>query len=260
MNNILVFDGTFDGLLTAVFDTYLLHIPKAELLREDSPIPLFHTSITRLQTDCHKSDRVMQGLTGSLSSGMTDALVTAFLTNDKNNDNAIFNFIVRVFGTPAAHRRNLGRDFSDPDLLTIIQNCRKVRREAHRMIQFVRFQKAIDGTYFSMIEPEYDILPMIMRHFNDRFSDQQFIIYDRKRDYGFFYKEDTCSRITISGDGGHLTTGRLDEELSDKDERLFQSLWRTYFKSIAISERANPRKQRQDMPRRYWKYLTEIQE
>lgn len=33
--------------------------------------------------------------------------------------------------------------------------------------------------------------------------------------------------------------------------------WRTYFKAIGIKERMNPRKQPQDMPRRYWRCLTE---
>ena len=46
-------------------------------------------------------------------------------------------------------------------------------------------------------------------------------------------------------------------ERMDKDEKLYQALWKTYFKAIAIKERRNPRKQRQDMPVRYWKYLTE---
>jgi len=30
---------------------------------------------------------------------------------------------------------------------------------------------------------------------------------------------------------GHLVTGMLDESLMDKDEKLFQQLWKTYFKS-----------------------------
>ena len=46
----------------------------------------------------------------------------------------------------------------------------------------------------------------------------------------------------------------------DSDERLFQQMWKTYFKAIAIKERMNPRKQRQDMPVRFWKYLVEKQD
>ena len=34
-------------------------------------------------------------------------------------------------------------------------------------------------------------------------------------------------------------------------------IWETYFKAICIKERMNPKKQLSDMPRRYWKYMTE---
>ena len=53
--------------------------------------------------------------------------------------------------------------------------------------------------------------------------------------------------------------GMLNEELLSQDDQLLQDLWRTYFKAICIRERLNPRKQLNDMPRRYWKYLTEKQ-
>lgn len=56
-----------------------------------------------------------------------------------------------------------------------------------------------------------------------------------------------------------MQTGLLSEEIMHPQERLFQDLWRAYVKSTAIMERLNPRKQRQDMPVRYWKYLTEMQ-
>ncbi len=56
-----------------------------------------------------------------------------------------------------------------------------------------------------------------------------------------------------------MITGQLPEDMMDGEEKLFQQLWRTYFKSVAIQERLNPRKQRNDMPVRYWKYLTEKQ-
>ena len=42
-------------------------------------------------------------------------------------------------------------------------------------------------------------------------------------------------------------------------DQLFQDLWRTYFKAICIKERMKPKKQLSDMPRRYWKYMTEKQ-
>ena len=53
--------------------------------------------------------------------------------------------------------------------------------------------------------------------------------------------------------------GKLNEEVLSNDDQLLQNLWRTYFKAICIKERMNPRKQLNDMPRRYWKYMTEKQ-
>ena len=49
----------------------------------------------------------------------------------------------------------------------------------------------------------------------------------------------------------------MDADILSDNDQLFQDLWRTYFKAICIKERMNPKKQLSDMPRRYWKYMTE---
>jgi probable DNA metabolism protein len=54
-----------------------------------------------------------------------------------------------------------------------------------------------------------------------------------------------------------LSSGKMDAAVLSDNDQLFQDLWRTYFKAICIRERMNPRKQLKDMPRRYWKYMTE---
>ena len=64
--------------------------------------------------------------------------------------------------------------------------------------------------------------------------------------------------ITLDNDE-HLLGGKLDEKLMAEDEKLFQELWKGYFKSMTIKERINPKLHRQHMPKRFWKYLTEKQ-
>ena len=132
--------------------------------------------------------------------------------------------------------------------------------EHHRLLQFVRFQKASDGTFFAPVEPLYNVLPLTITHFKDRFADQPWLIYDIKRKYGFYYNLKTVEEVTFEDNTQeHLITGILNENMTDKDELLFQDLWKTYFKAICIKERLNPRKHKQDMPMRYWKLLTEKQ-
>ena len=58
----------------------------------------------------------------------------------------------------------------------------------------------------------------------------------------------------------NLSDGKMDADVLSDDDELFQQLWRTYFKAICIKERMNPKKQLSDMPRRYWKYMTEKNE
>ena len=139
---------------------------------------------------------------------------------------------------------------------------KRVSGDRWHLIQFIRFQKAADGTYVAAVEPEKNALPLVIDHFRDRLGDQRWVVYDVGRGYGFYFDGQEVRHVTFADDSPvvRLVDGCLDAELMDKDERLFQQLWKTYFKAICIKERWNPRKHRQDMPVRYWKYLTEKQE
>lgn len=249
------FDGSFDGLLTAVFDSFARKECPDALLGPDGELPLFYDLIHEVTADEEKSQRVWRKLGKVISRGARSALTSAFLTDNTDFPLHALKFISRA----VTSSQSIESDFSDPSVLAVLQECRRVRGEAHRLLQFVRFQKAVDGTYFAMVEPIFDVLPFAVSHFADRFSDQPFIIYDRLRDYGYHYDGEEIHRLTISSDSYHMLAGRLKDEMMDPQERLYQDLWRTYFKSTAIMERLNPRKQRQDMPVRYWKYLTEMQ-
>ncbi|WP_370633948.1 MULTISPECIES: DUF4130 domain-containing protein [unclassified Gilliamella] len=44
-----------------------------------------------------------------------------------------------------------------------------------------------------------------------------------------------------------------------KDEVFFQTMWHRYCQALTIKERVNPKLQRQQMPRRFWHYLPEMQ-
>jgi probable DNA metabolism protein len=142
--------------------------------------------------------------------------------------------------------------------------------EQLRMKQFIRFQKAKDGTYLAVVSPDHHVLPLIVDHFQDRFGDQSWLIYDAKRHYGYYYaaspdpskRRGEVIRVTFENEASvpfDLSNGKLNADILSENDHLFQELWRTYFKAVCIRERMNPRKQLQDMPRRYWKYMTEKQ-
>jgi len=255
---VYIFDGSLDGLLTAVFDSFFLHQQPEFLLAEGEQLPLFADEPHHVATNGEKAERVWKGLEKHLSRDGLHMITVSWLSEERTLNQPLFNFICKVFRQPA--NSGIERNASDPDVLEVRNTCRRVLHEQLRMKQFIRFQKAKDGTYLAVVSPDHNVLPLIIDHFQDRFNDQSWLIYDAKRHYGYYYDGESIIRVTFENEAVvpfDLTNGKLDTDVLSADDVLFQQLWRTYFKAICIKERMNPRKQLSDMPRRYWKYMTE---
>ena len=259
---VYTFDSTLDGLLTAVFDSFAFHQQHVTLLAKGEQLPLFANEPYVVMTDSEKAERVWKGLEKYLSKDGLHMITISWLSEERALNQPLFNFICKVFRQPECS--GIERNASDLDVLEVRNTCRRVLHEQLRMKQFIRFQKAKDGTYLAVVSPDHNVLPLIISHFQDRFNDQPWLIYDAKRHYGYYY-DGTAEPIRITFEDESvvpfdLSNGKLNDEVLSKNDQLFQQLWRTYFKAICIKERMNPRKQLSDMPRRYWKYMTEKNE
>jgi probable DNA metabolism protein len=246
-----------DGLLTAVFEAFSLKEQPEALLAKGDALPLFCDRTYQVKTDEEKARRVWTGLEKKVTREAMKLISVSWLSELKELNTPLFRYICKVF-----RQGDISKNFADPDVLTVTNIARKVLHEQLRMKQFIRFQKAKDGTYLAVVSPDHNVLPIITDHFSDRFNDQPWLIYDAKRHYGFYYDGKTVIHITFEDEAAVpfcLENGKLDEAVLSNDDQLLQDLWRTYFKAICIKERMNPRKQLKDMPRRYWKYMTEKQ-
>ena len=267
---VYTFDRTLDGLLTAVFDAFALHQQPEMLMGKGGQLPLFCEEVHEVETDEEKARRVWTGLEKKLSKEILRMITVSYLSELPELDTPLFHYICKVFSNSSntsskrndspLERRRL--NYSDPDVLAVTDIAHKVLHEQLHMKQFIRFQKAKDGTYLAVVSPDHNVLPLITNHFQDRFGDQSWLIYDARRRYGYYYDQQELLRVTFQDETAlpfDFETGKLSEELLSENDLLFQELWRTYFKAICIHERMNPKKQLSDMPRRYWKYMTEKQ-
>ena len=122
--------------------------------------------------------------------------------------------------------------------------------EAHMFKGFVRFKELADKTLYARIEPEHNILPLLTGHFRDRLGEFNWIIHDARRG-----RAALCS-------GGRLVYAPITQERALEfagGEAGVQALWRHFFKTAAIKERTNPKLQRQNVPLKYRKNLTEFE-
>ena len=248
---VYTFDGTMDGLLTAVFDAFALHEQPEQLLKTGDALPLFCDHTHHVTSDDERAQRVWTGLEKHLPREAMKLIYVSWLSELPELPTPLFQYICKVF-----RQGDISKHFADPDVLTVTNIARRVLHEQLRMKQFIRFQKAKDGTFLAVVSPDHNVLPLVTDHFSDRFNDQPWLIYDARRHYGFNYDGHSVIRITFEDEAAvpfNLANGKLNDEVLSSDDQLLQNLWRTYFKAICIKEQLS------DMPHRYWKYMTEKQ-
>jgi len=247
------YDKTFEGLLSAIFDAYSEKRFPERIIGYGEPEPMFTQQLWHVVTSTEKSGRVWKGLQKKMPGKACNMLFHVWLSELPGSDELLFRYIRKIFDSPPGIEAN----FTDPDMLEAHKIALQVSREGEHVRQFVRFQKAGDNTFFAPVTPKYNCLPLALSYFKDRFADQKWIVYDQKRGYGFYYDLHKVIEINLPNDP--MTGGQLNEAMMAEDEKKFQLLWRGYHKALTIKERINPKLQRQHMPRRFWKYLIEMQ-
>lgn len=251
MTTAFFYDKTFEGLLTAIFDAYDSKIFPDGLLKIGEPAPLFTDACRTVCSDDERAQRVWTGLRKRLSKHACNMLLYAWLSEIDGIDVLLFRYIRKVFDFGA----RAAVDFGDADVLEVRNAARKVSHEAQYLKQFVRFCKTADDIYFAPARPLYNALSLTVDHFSNRFADRQWIVYDMRRKYGYYYDLHEVREIIFAD--GDLSDGKISAMSIAADEKLFQEMWKEYFKALAIKERINLRLQRKNMPARFRQYLTE---
>jgi len=252
--NIFTYDSTFEGFLSCVFECYRLKIFPDEIRSRAGGQSKFFTDKFDVQTNQTKSDRVWKGIQSKLSAKNKQLPFYAFLSEEQGIEMKLFRFISRLF----SGQTNIETDFGDSDVLCLTQISQKVKREAMRMMQFVRFQHTKDDMYFCGIEPRYDVIPLVVGHFQSRFADQKWLLYDLKRNYGIVHENNKIEIVEISQREFSSVTGQVNDDILQEGEEFYQTIWKSYFTHINIKERKNLKLQRRNMPKRFWKYLPEM--
>lgn len=252
MYTTLIYDGSFDGFLTSIFVSFDLKLEKVNIVKSQFFQDSFFEEKETIITDKEKADRVWLGLKKKIKPIELSRMYYAFLSENATVENALFMAIKYVFKS----KDNVASNFSNPYILEISKLSKNVSREKHRMEAFVRFKLTKDNIYFANIEPDFNVLPLITKHFKNRYADQKWMIYDLKRNYGIFYNLEKLETIQLSFNNSFDPTKTNASYFTDS-ELEFQQLWKDYFKSTNIKSRKNMKLHIQHVPKRYWKYLSE---
>ena len=247
---ILLYDNSFYGLLTCVFEHYY-HQPVQEIYAKDVFQGSLIDTYREVETEEIKAKRVEKAIREKFSGEGYMALYRTFLSNDYHKDCYILEYLIHGFKLG----RKIDNYYSEPFVMNIRKLSKKVGFEAHRFLGLLRFEQR-DKYLYATFEPDHDILPLIAQHFTDRLQEERLIIYDRKRSKAVLANN---KQWIIQEVPRNEAREIFDTYTLSIEEKMLQKLWRGYFEHIAIEGRINPKLQQNFVPKKYRKDILEFQ-
>lgn len=246
MNKVYVYEGDFLSLFNLIFYLIENKIKPFQIKTIDYNPSLFD-EVIHFSVPC-KED-IIDKMLVSFGSYAFQSIVYVFLSNDENKELILYYFIINAL----KYRHNITRMRNLKCVCEVLRISQYVGHESHKMKGFLRFKELENKILYAEMEPTNNILYLVSPHFQKRLQNEYWIIKDVGRGiYSLYNKKNV---LYVSEEEFTLHTKYLSDE-----EKNIESLWKLFYKTIGIKERRNDRCRMNFMPKKYWKYITEVSE
>ena len=170
-----------------------------------------------------------------------------FLSCEENKELIIYYYLLNYlkYGSNLPNMRNL------KCVSEMLRIHKKVGNEAHKMKGFIRFKELKNNLLYASFAPDNNVLELISIHFKKRLAHEFWLIKDEKRKIISVYNKKEYYILNEEN-------FNLKELLFSENEEIFGKLWQTFYDTIGIKERENPRCRMNFMPKKYWPYIMEV--
>lgn len=258
-------EDSIEGIFTGVYDAWASGYGHRNIrlrLKAPDTYELFCEYIN-VQPDENKSRMVGRTLCRHFGQQVYQDICQAILSQDirlssrKLPDKAdcVYRTILYGFAMPDCDCHRLMQALGVPYIARLFELSRATSYESHHLLGFLRFRELENGVLFASIHPKNDVLAVLAEHFTDRLPSEHFMIYDGSRRIAAVHKKGSGYLIVDASDLNQDIIHRLSPE-----ELEYRRLWCSFFESIAIEARRNPKLQSQNIPKRFWKDTVEFQD
>ncbi len=241
MNKVYLYDSKYSSLISWVIELLKHKIVPFNIKSNDEyEISLLEETVF-LEVDKNNMDYFYR-----LPKRIIRAVYYLFLSDHKDKELIIYEFLKNAF----KYKEKVFEYRNIDAVNETIKVSKYVGSEAHKYKGFVRFKYIESKFYYAEIEPNNNIIGILARHFKERLKTEPWVIRDLKRNIYAFYD---LKKVFYLKDVGEL-------KINSDTEENYEDLWKTFFKTIAIKERNNPRCQMNFAPKRYWNHMLEMEE
>lgn len=237
------YDGSFEGFLCCVFESYAARELPAAIVGPDVPeLSLF--DVKEIPTDEKRAARVARSIPARISRAADELLRHAFLTCLPEKELIMLRFLRQGYHYGGRLLSFAGNE----EVWRLTEAVKKMLHEAHLLKGFIRFSDQ-KGVLVTTVGPKNFVLPFLARHFATRFPEEHILIYDEKHHAALVYRPYESAVIPMDD---------FRAAPPDQEERKFRAMWRSFYDAVEIRPRHNEKCRMTLMPKRYWKYMTEF--
>ena len=242
---IYIYDGSFEGLLSAVHYAYYHREEPDEIVCADRLQHNFIAQYVTIESDAEKFKAVYNSIRKKISDRALYDIYLTYLSAEDDKATAIYKYLRLGYKLGIHIQQHLQEDC----VLRVNKISSYVSMETHKLKGFVRFSEMEGGVLYSPITPVNNVLKLLCPYFADRLPSRPWVICDTSRHAAAIY--DTNQWVIRDVDT--ITLPKYGQ-----DEEHYQQLWKAFYNSICIESRKNPKLRMQMMPKRYWHNMTEF--
>ena len=240
---ILVYDGTFEGFLSLVYEVYYKKLKPIKIYKT-LPNEILFEEILEINSSKESGIKVLNAIKTKFPKEILEKILNIFMCDSKEFEMALLEYIVIGF-KDSKQLYNINNS-----CVFYLNNLEKeLFRVTHKLTGFIRFEELEDKTLYAKIESKFNIVYFLGKHFLKRFNNQNFIIHDLNRRIAFVKINETFSIQEVAF---------FDEPNYSSNEQKFQKLWKSFFSGVTIKERINSKLQQQMVPLIYRTYMSEF--
>ena len=242
-NKIYLYDGTFSTLMDLITQLLAFKTKPLNICNQNNYLPSLLDETIELKLDNNFDISKIK-----VTKNIIKTIYYVYLSTDEHKELIIYYFLLNglKYQDKIFTMRNL------KCVNSTLKIAKYVSNENHKLKGFLRFQELENHILYAEISPTNNVLELLSIHFMKRLKNEYWIIKDVGRNTYSFY--DKQKYYIIADENINLKTlGTIEKE------KEVENLWVTFFNTIGIKERKNTRCQMNFMPKKYWKYIIEME-
>lgn len=246
MNNVYLYDGSFDSLLILISKLLILKNNPNDIKNKYNFTPGLLDNVINLDLENERNN--LNPFINNFSLDIIHTIYYVYLSANERKELAIYYFLKNAL--KYHNDIYLHRNLKCVNMAINISNY--VGREAHKLKGFLRFKLLKNNLYYAEVNPTNNVLPILANHFKKRLKNECWLIMDVTRKIYVLYDKKEVYYLTDK----NIVSLNLELEAHEKE---FEDLWKNFFDTIGIKERQNLKVQRNFMPKKYWNYILEME-